>query len=364
MHVEAVSWATERRGRTLKYSFGVFDLDTDLFELRRAGVGVPIEPQVFNVLAYLIEHRERVVSKNDLLDNVWGDRFVGESALTTRIKAARRAVGDDGQQQRIIKTLHGRGYRFVADVRVGEVRDRATATATGGGGGATAGNRWPMVGRDRDLERLGHWMNEDATGGVLLTGHAGIGKTRLAEAALELAEASALPTARVTGHCEGRTIPFAAFSHLLPEDVAANADDEFDRARVFHRARAAVQAQAGERRLALLIDDADQLDELSRALVTTLVQSRTVFAIITMRTEGGPTIYDHLVKDGHVLRLGVEPLAGDTVAELLRQVLGGPMVAESVQRLSDAAMGNPGVLRQLVDAARDAGALTSRDGVW
>src|SRR4051794_4863195 len=127
MHVEAVSWATERRGRSLKYSFGVFDLDTDLFELRRAGVGVPIEPQVFNVLAYLIEHRERVVSKNEVLDNVWGDRFVSESALTTRIKAARRAVGDDGQQQRIIKTLHGRGYRFVADVRVGEFRGRDSA---------------------------------------------------------------------------------------------------------------------------------------------------------------------------------------------------------------------------------------------
>ena len=99
------------------YSFGAFDLDTDLFELRRAGLPVAVEPQVLSVLAYLVEHRDRVVTKNDLLDNVWGDRFVSESALTTRIKSARRAVGDDGAQQRVIKTVHGRGYRFVAAVR-------------------------------------------------------------------------------------------------------------------------------------------------------------------------------------------------------------------------------------------------------
>ena len=75
-----------------------------------------VEPQVFDVLAYLIAHRERVVPKVELLDAVWGDRFVSESALTTRIKAARRAVGDDGMAQRTIRTVHGRGYQFVAPV--------------------------------------------------------------------------------------------------------------------------------------------------------------------------------------------------------------------------------------------------------
>jgi pimeloyl-ACP methyl ester carboxylesterase len=71
---------------------------------------------VFDVLAHLLAHRERVVTKEELLDAVWGDRFVSESALTTRIKQARQAVGDNGQQQRVIKTVHGRGYRFVAPV--------------------------------------------------------------------------------------------------------------------------------------------------------------------------------------------------------------------------------------------------------
>src|ERR671911_1134647 len=98
------------------FRFDDCELDTDLFELRRGGSPEPIEPQVFDVLRYLVMHRDRVVTKTELLDNVWGDRFVSESALTSRIKAARRAVGDDGAQQRLIKTAHGRGYRFVAPV--------------------------------------------------------------------------------------------------------------------------------------------------------------------------------------------------------------------------------------------------------
>jgi DNA-binding winged helix-turn-helix (wHTH) protein/pimeloyl-ACP methyl ester carboxylesterase len=99
------------------YAFGDYEVDTVRFEVRHSGVEVAIEPQVFDVLAYLLRHRARVVTKSELLDNVWGDRFVSESALSSRIKAARRTVGDDGTAQRVIKTVHGRGFRFIADVR-------------------------------------------------------------------------------------------------------------------------------------------------------------------------------------------------------------------------------------------------------
>ena len=71
---------------------------------------------MFDVLVYLIRHRDRVVTKAELLDNVWGDRFVSESALASRLKSARRGVGDDGSSQRIIRTVFGRGYQFVASV--------------------------------------------------------------------------------------------------------------------------------------------------------------------------------------------------------------------------------------------------------
>ncbi len=96
--------------------FGDCELSVERMELRRAGQLVDLEPQVFDVLTYLLRHHERVVPKTELLDQIWGNRFVSESALTSRIKSARRAVGDTGRDQRIIKTIHGRGYRFVADV--------------------------------------------------------------------------------------------------------------------------------------------------------------------------------------------------------------------------------------------------------
>jgi DNA-binding winged helix-turn-helix (wHTH) protein/tetratricopeptide (TPR) repeat protein len=95
--------------------FADCELSVERIELRRAGQIVDMEPQVFDVLAYLLRHRERVVPKTELLDQIWGNRFVSESALSSRIKSARRAVGDTGRDQRIIKTVYGRGYRFVAD---------------------------------------------------------------------------------------------------------------------------------------------------------------------------------------------------------------------------------------------------------
>ena len=96
--------------------FGPFEVDADAYELRRDGETVHVEPQVFDVLRYLLEHRDRMVSKEELLEQVWGTRFVSESALTSRVKAVRRAVGDDGREQRVIRTVHGRGYRFVAPI--------------------------------------------------------------------------------------------------------------------------------------------------------------------------------------------------------------------------------------------------------
>ena len=96
------------------FAFDDAELNTALFELRRNGTRVPMEPQAFDVLVYLVRHRDRVVSKDELMYQVWGGRFVTETAVTSRIKQIRRAVGDDGESQRVIRTLHGRGYRFVA----------------------------------------------------------------------------------------------------------------------------------------------------------------------------------------------------------------------------------------------------------
>jgi len=113
----------------LRYLFEGCALDTDRRELRRETDLVAIEPQVFDLLVYLIRHRDRVVSKDDLLASIWHGRAISESALFNRINAARSAIGDTGERQRLIKTLPRRGLRFVAAVRE-ELRDRAEAESS------------------------------------------------------------------------------------------------------------------------------------------------------------------------------------------------------------------------------------------
>ena len=101
------------------YSFGHLVVDTDQIEFRDSDVSVHVEPQVFDLLRYLIENRHRVVTKQELLEEIWGGAFVSESALTTRVKTARQVVGDSGRAQKVIRTVHGRGYQFVAEVTEG-----------------------------------------------------------------------------------------------------------------------------------------------------------------------------------------------------------------------------------------------------
>jgi predicted ATPase/DNA-binding winged helix-turn-helix (wHTH) protein len=160
----------------VRVSFADFDLDTTTFELRRDGVPVPMEPKVFDVLAYLVRHRDRVVQKTELLDAVWGDRFVSDSALTTRIKRVRQALGDDGRSQRWVKTVHGRGYRFAAD---------ASEIAVPAEGGGAAHNlpaeRTPLFGRTQAIAEVGTLLDRHRL--VSLLGIGGMGKTRLAAAA-------------------------------------------------------------------------------------------------------------------------------------------------------------------------------------
>ncbi|MEJ2603755.1 MAG: winged helix-turn-helix domain-containing protein [Gammaproteobacteria bacterium] len=111
------------------YRFDAFELDLARGELRVEGRPRSIEPQVFALLAFLVEHRDRLVSRDELFEKVWDQRVVSDSALGSRIKSARRALGDDGRTQRFIRTIHGRGYRFVADVCVD--RDDVAIAASG-----------------------------------------------------------------------------------------------------------------------------------------------------------------------------------------------------------------------------------------
>jgi TolB-like protein/DNA-binding winged helix-turn-helix (wHTH) protein len=124
----------------MRYLFGDYELDEQLYELRRDGAPVALDRKVFDVLAYLIQNHERLVTKEELLDTLWPGQVVGEAALTRCITAARKALGDDGTKQEFIKTQYGRGYRFVAPL---------TPTPP------VASSQHPVVSREEDLKANG-----------------------------------------------------------------------------------------------------------------------------------------------------------------------------------------------------------------
>lgn len=123
------------------YAFDGYELDTERYELRSGGSAIPLERQVFDVLAYLVANSDRLVAKDELMDKIWGDRFVGEAALNTRVMGARKAIGDSGREQRLIKTIHRRGYRFVGEVH----------TPTAEAGEAPVATRKPLTEKESPL---------------------------------------------------------------------------------------------------------------------------------------------------------------------------------------------------------------------
>ena len=104
-------------GEALDFRFADFEIDIARRELRRGGVVVHIEPQVFDLLVHLIRNRDRIVSKDELIEVIWHGRIVSEAALSSRISAARRVLGDSGNDQTLIRTMYKRGFRFVARSR-------------------------------------------------------------------------------------------------------------------------------------------------------------------------------------------------------------------------------------------------------
>ena len=166
------------------YAFENFELDTKLYELRQDGQACRMEPQVFDMLLYIVENRDRVVTKNDLFDHIWKNRVVTDSALTSRLKAVRATLGDGGRDQRLIKTVHGRGFRFVGDVTV--KGDDATQDREKVDAGIQVEPYTPaasvLPGREQHQSELLSRLALAKTGTrqiVFITGDAGLGKTTL-----------------------------------------------------------------------------------------------------------------------------------------------------------------------------------------
>ena len=113
----------------MRYAFEDYVIDFDRRELTRSAEPIAVGPKVFDLLLHLVRNREHVVSKDELLDAVWAGRIVSESTLTSHINAARKAIGDSGQNQRLLRTIARKGFRFVGDVS--EIASRFAAVSTG-----------------------------------------------------------------------------------------------------------------------------------------------------------------------------------------------------------------------------------------
>ena len=155
----------------MPFQFGGYSVDVECRELRRGAELIDIGPQVFDLLVYLINNRDRVVSKDDLLDAVWEGRIVSESTLTSRINAVRHAIGDTGADQTLIKTIARKGFRFIGEVQEGT---KAPQASSGGAAAAAGGLRqeiqfcsasdavriaYATVGKGPPLVKAANWLN-------------------------------------------------------------------------------------------------------------------------------------------------------------------------------------------------------------
>lgn len=330
------------------FAFEDCELDTAQHELRRAGAAVHLQPQVFAVLAHLVEHRDRVVPKRELLDQVWGHRFVAEATLTSRIKAARRAVGDDGSEQRLIRTIHGHGYRFVAPVNL-------RAVPGGVGRDEAAGVRATLLERAGALATLQGALADAAAGTgrvVLVTGEPGIGKTALVQ---HFATACADRASVLVGGCDDLVTPrpfgpfhdMAASIPALSDALAAGVPPATVQRLVLDEVERSAQPTV------MVVEDAHWADEASLDLVTFVARRiGTTYGLLVL------TYRDTELGDGHPL----VPVIGSVSAAVVRTVQLGSLSHAAVALLvgDDRAgpvmavtRGNPFYVTELAAASGD-----------
>lgn len=186
---------------------------------------VHVEPQVFDVLAHLATNRDRVVSKEELLNEVWGDQFVSESALTSRIKSIRRALGDDGRTQKYIRNVHGRGYQFVGDVQAATDTIDVAPTAVSIAQSVALDDEFPFVGRASELDAAQMVLDSPNAGFVFIGGVPGVGKTRLAVELMERARDDR--TILAAARCEENLASRLQAIREIIRQLAANHPDQF-----------------------------------------------------------------------------------------------------------------------------------------
>lgn len=218
-----------------------------------------------------------------------------------------------------------------------------------------------MVAREDELALLDRLVRSGETAGAVVTGDVGVGKTRVASAALYAAESGGLAGAWATATRAAASIPFGALAHLLPVPV----DGPGGQLELLRRAGRALSERAGGRRLMLVVDDGHLLDDASATLIHQLGATRTAFVLVTVRA--GEPVPDPIVaiwKDGLGPRVEVEPLGREQARTLVEAALGGRIDGATMVALWEATHGNPLYLRELVTAGIERGQLIDIGGIW
>jgi DNA-binding CsgD family transcriptional regulator len=221
--------------------------------------------------------------------------------------------------------------------------------------------RWPFTGRDVELRLIGESLSDASTGGVVIAGPAGVGKTRLAAEAAELAGARGCAVEWVRASRSARSIPLGAFAALLPATDRRLPEG----VELLARARHALAERAAGRRFVLCVDDGQLLDDASAALVHQLVAAGEAFAVVSLRRyEPGPDALRALWKDELCVLLELTELSRGEVEALLDAALGGPVDGGSGNALWELTRGNALFLRELVRHGIDRGLLAQDGGLW
>ena len=222
--------------------------------------------------------------------------------------------------------------------------------------------QWPLVGRHEEIELFAATLADPRAHGFVIHGAAGVGKTRLADQCLALADAQGRNVARATAIESARSIPLGALAHLLPTGIG---DERCDLVAVMSEVRPVLQAQALNGPLVLFVDDLQLLDTTSATFVGQLVDADLVFLVATVRADTPlPAGLDSLWLRARVRRIDLDDLDRAAVDTLLHLVLRGPVEANTVTEIWTASRGNILFVRELVLGAIDGGHLVFQHGVW
>ena len=377
--------------------FDDFEVDYRLFQIRRRGHLVPVERRIFDLIAYLIQHRDRVVLKEELFREVWKGRVVTESSLTVAMAAARKALCDDPKQPTTITTHHGRGYRFVREAKrvVGDSARRLSCDSA-------AESETDFIGRRRELNEMLNALERTAAGRThlfLLAGEAGIGKTRLAE---EFASRAEEAGARVMmGRCkeaEG-TPPFWPWvqairsyclqssdedvrslaskgpevARILPElrdrfpdlpDPASSLDPTQARFQLFDGVTRFVRRISEEKRTVLIFDDLHRSDRPSLLLLEFLlsqIKDVPLLVVVTYREVGAALSEIHgyalasLAREGSTAPVCLGGLTVSEVADFVETRTGTAPSSAGARLIHETTGGNPFFLIQLLPLLKSGG---------